>query len=245
MTLYFIGIGLNDEKDITVKGLETVKNCESIYLEYYTSKLNCPIENLEKLYEKKIIIADRELVEKKADEMLDKAKNQDVAFLVIGDIFSATTHIDLFLRAKEKNIKIELIHNASVLTAVGETGLELYKFGKTTSIPFDNENIKTPIEVFNNNQKSNQHTLFLLDLKPLDDKFMNIKEACEYLTKNNIEQNTLAVGCAGLGNINAQIISGTLEELKSKNFNIYPQCLIIPAKNMHFIEEDTIKLFKQ
>ncbi len=245
MTLHFIGIGLNDEKDITVKGLETVKKCESIYLEYYTSKLNCPLENLEKLYGKKIIIADRELVERKADEMLDKAKDNDVAFLVIGDIFSATTHIDLFLRAKEKNIPTNFIHNASVLTAIGESGLELYKFGKATSIPFDNENIKTPITVFESNYKSNLHTLFLLDLHPLDDKFMTINEAAEYLIKNEIDQNLPAIGCAGLGNKNAEVKSGTLEDLKNTKFNIFPQCLIIPAKNMHFIEEDVFKLLKQ
>ena len=27
MTLYLIGLGLNDEKDITIKGLEAIKNC--------------------------------------------------------------------------------------------------------------------------------------------------------------------------------------------------------------------------
>ena len=73
MTLYFIGIGLNDEKDISVKGLEAVRKCDSIYLENYTSALSCPIEALEKLYGKKIILADRELTEKKADEILEKA----------------------------------------------------------------------------------------------------------------------------------------------------------------------------
>jgi len=38
MTLFMIGLGLNDEKDITVKGLETVKKCDFLYLEDYTSK---------------------------------------------------------------------------------------------------------------------------------------------------------------------------------------------------------------
>lgn len=34
---YLIGIGLYDEKDITVKGLEIVKRADRVYLEYYTS----------------------------------------------------------------------------------------------------------------------------------------------------------------------------------------------------------------
>ncbi len=34
---YLIGIGLYDEKDITVKGLEIVKRVDKVYLEHYTS----------------------------------------------------------------------------------------------------------------------------------------------------------------------------------------------------------------
>jgi diphthamide biosynthesis methyltransferase len=37
--LYVIGLGLSDEKDITVRGLEAVKSCERVYLEAYTSIL--------------------------------------------------------------------------------------------------------------------------------------------------------------------------------------------------------------
>lgn len=37
--LYLVGLGLADETDITVKGLEVVKNAERVYLEAYTSIL--------------------------------------------------------------------------------------------------------------------------------------------------------------------------------------------------------------
>lgn len=37
--LYLIGLGLADEKDITVKGLEIVKRAERVYLEAYTAVL--------------------------------------------------------------------------------------------------------------------------------------------------------------------------------------------------------------
>jgi len=37
--LYLIGLGLSDETDITVKGLETVRKCSRVYLEAYTSIL--------------------------------------------------------------------------------------------------------------------------------------------------------------------------------------------------------------
>ncbi len=37
--LYLVGLGLADEKDITVKGLEVVKKAERVYLEAYTAVL--------------------------------------------------------------------------------------------------------------------------------------------------------------------------------------------------------------
>ena len=141
MTLYMIGIGLWDKKDITAKGLEAIRLCDYVYLEDYTSKMNCTKEELEEFYGKKIKLADRDLVEQRAHEILDKAREHEVAFLVIGDVFAATTHTDIRLRAFKKGIQVKVIHNASVLTALGETGLELYKFGKVTSIPFENENV--------------------------------------------------------------------------------------------------------
>ena len=146
--LYLIGIGLNDEKDISIKGLEAVKKCDFVYLECYTSKFNCSVKNLEKFYNKSIILSDRDLVEKESEQtILNNAIDKNVAFLVIGDVFGATTHIDLMLRAKKKNIEVKIINNASILNAIGILGLELYKFGKTTSIPFNNKDIETPFRV--------------------------------------------------------------------------------------------------
>src|SRR3989344_6765066 len=164
MTLYLIGLGLVDEKDITVKGLEAVKKCEYLYLDNYTSALQCGKEDLDKFYGKKIILADRNLVETKANEIIEKAKHASVGLLVVGDVFGATTHIDLLMQAKKAGIRAIIIHNASILSAVGEVGLELYKFGKVTSIPFENENISTPLDVLAMNQNNDLHTLFLLDL---------------------------------------------------------------------------------
>jgi len=56
--LYIVGLGLSDEKDITVKGLEAIKSCERVYLEAYTSVLivskeklvNIIIESFERFY---------------------------------------------------------------------------------------------------------------------------------------------------------------------------------------------------
>ena len=172
MTLFIIGIGLNDEKDITVKGLEAVKKSSHIYLENYTSNLNVPISNLEELYGKKIILADRDMIEKQVEkEILEKAKTENVSLLIVGDPMCATTHDDLMQRAKELEIKTEIIHNASIVNAIGEIGLEVYKYGKITSIPFDNENVEAPYKVFITNLDKGMHTLFLLDLDPINNKY--------------------------------------------------------------------------
>lgn len=39
MVLFIVGLGLGDEKDITVRGLESIRTCSKLYLEYYTSVL--------------------------------------------------------------------------------------------------------------------------------------------------------------------------------------------------------------
>ena len=57
--LFLIGLGLGDIKDITVKGLEIVKKCDKVYLEHYTSILTVGQSELEKFYEREIILADR------------------------------------------------------------------------------------------------------------------------------------------------------------------------------------------
>jgi len=233
-----IGLGLWNAKDISVKALEIVRSCDFVYLETYTSRLGCDISEMEELYGKKIILANRELVEGDSDEILKKEK--DVAFLIMGDVFAATTHVDLRKRAVLHGIKVVVLHNASVLTAVGETGLELYKFGKTTSIPFENENVLSPVDVLNMNRKNGLHTLFLLDLRPDEDRFMSVKEACEYLLKHTDDY--MAVGCAGLGSDAPEIKYAKLSEMEG--FSLIPQCLIIPG-NLHFMEEESLAGFKK
>jgi len=239
--LYLIGIGLGDEKDITVKGLEIVKSCSHVYLESYTNALSISKEKLEEFYGKKVILADRDMIEKNSDEILDKAKTENVALLIIGDVFAATTHVDFMLRTKEKNVDVEIVHNASILTAVGEVGLELYKYGKVTSIPFDNENVDTPVNVLKDNQSLGLHTLFLLDLDPKNDNFLSFAAAAKYLVSKGVDENLTAVGCAALGTKSKKIKVLKLKDMIEINKN--PQCLIIPGR-LHFVEEEALELWK-
>lgn len=249
MPLYFIGLGLNNEKDISINGLEAIKKCDLIYLENYTSVLNCKKEDLEKFYNKKIIFARRNLVEDDDNEIIENAKSKNVAFLVAGDPLAATTHIDLFLRAKKEGIKSHVIHNASITSAVGVTGLQVYKFGKTTSIPLQNENIEAPYDVLKDNLGLGLHTLFLLDLDTEEGKFMSVNDAIRCLLKIEIKKNervfsekTLCIGCARLGSEKQVIKAGAAKELLKFDFGKPVHCLIVPGK-LHFMEEEGLKLW--
>jgi len=249
MTLHIIGLGLGNEKDITLRGLEAVKKCDIIYLESYTSILQCKVEDLGKLFGKKIILASRELVEADNNEILKNSKTKNVALLVVGDPFSATTHIDLFLRAKKEKIEIKIVNNASILTSVGITGLQLYKFGKTASIPINNENVESPYDVLKANLSLGLHTLFLLDLEPSKDKFLSINDAINYLLRveskrkeNVFAKSTLCVGCARIGSENSKIRAGIAESLLNYDFGEPPYCLVVPG-NLHFMESDALRIY--
>ena len=245
--LYIIGIGLGNERDITINSKATLKKCDTIYLENYTSFIGFEVKKLEKLIRKKVVLVDRSFVEVE-NEIIAKAKNQDAAFLVKGDVFSATTHTSLFLRCKQENINCKIIHNASIITGVGDTGLSLYKFGKIVSIPFDNDLIDSPYEIFLAN--NGMHTLFLLDLRPTENRYMDFKVAFNYLLKKSSDKKdrlvnleTFAVVCAAIGTEKAVIKYGKISELMKLEINVYPQCVILPG-DLHFMEEEMLNCFK-
>ena len=238
--LHIISLGLFENKDISIKGFETAKNCHLLFIERYTNFFGSNLKELEEFLGKEIKELKREDVENKSNELIEKAKKFDVGILIPGDCFSATTHISLLIEAKKENVQVNIIHGSSVLTAVGEIGLILYNFGKITTIPFDNKNIKSPIDVLKNNLNLGMHTLFLLDIK--ENKYMNIKEGLLYLLNNNIDENILCVGCSALGSDKKDIKSGKIKDLIKFNFKYYPQCFILPGK-MHFTEEEALELF--
>ena len=94
--LYFIGLGLGDAKDITVKGLEVVKSAKKVFLEHYTSILSCGKTDLEEFYGRNdLILADRDLVESGADEILEDAKVGFSWFIGYSKVFLSYVHIYL------------------------------------------------------------------------------------------------------------------------------------------------------
>ncbi|KJY00250.1 diphthine synthase like protein [Zymoseptoria brevis] len=260
--LYIIGLGLADERDISTKGLEIVRKADRVYLEAYTAVLLVEKRQLESYYGRSIIIADREMVESSSDEILANADAVDVAFLVVGDPFSATTHTDFVLRCRqhEPPIPTRTLPNASILTAVGATGLSLYNFGQTVSMVFFTDDWRP--DSFYNRIRENAdlgfHTLVLLDIKVKEPdlkamargkiiyeppRFMTVAQCASQMieveearAENACNKEKLAIGVARLGSEGEQIVAGTLEELTQADLGKPLHSLVLCGKTMHEME---------
>ena len=84
--LVFIGLGLYDEKDVSVRGLEELKQADTVFAEFYTSLMpGLSVQNLEKMIGNKVnVVSRRVLEEENGQQILDAAKRGKTAFLVPG-----------------------------------------------------------------------------------------------------------------------------------------------------------------
>ncbi|MDI6690521.1 MAG: diphthine synthase, partial [Candidatus Bathyarchaeota archaeon] len=246
----FVGLGLHDELGISLRGLEEVKTAESVFIELYTSFMpDFSIKKFEKLCGKKVQkVSRRELEEENGKIIVEAAKKGKAVLLVPGDPLIATTHIALRIYAQKLGIKTRLVHGASIITAVmGLCGLHSYKFGKSVTIPFPNENpSETPYEVIAQNKESGLHTLCLLDIKAEEKRYLKIRESLEMLLKieekrknKAVTMETLAVGVARAGSTNPTVKADFVKELLNYDFGKPLYSLIFPAK-LHFIETETL-----
>ncbi|KAI5967890.1 DPH5 [Candida margitis] len=256
------------DSDITVRGLETVKKCSRVYLEAYTSILMAANqESLESYYGREIILADRELVESGSDEILRNADVEDVAFLVVGDPFGATTHTDLVLRARELGIKVESIHNASIMNAVGACGLQLYQFGQTISLVFFTDSWKPDsfYDKIMENRKIGLHTLVLLDIKVKEQsienmargrliyeppRYMDIATAAKQLIEieetrqeQAYTENTPCVAISRLGAPTQTFKAGTLKELSEYDSGEPLHTMVMLGRQVHDLELEYLYQF--
>jgi len=254
MAFYLIGTGMN-EKSIGADALEILKTCDKIYLENYTVNFPYPIEQLEKSYGVKITELARSAVED--ESILEEAKNSKVALLVYGDSLSATTHMQLILECKKQNIEYQIFHNASIMTTIAETGLQLYKFGKTASMPNWKEHTNKPTSFMNyikENQSIKAHTLILTDIG------LEINNAMEQLIESSkqtkVELPEKIITISNAGTQNQKIFYDTPKNLANRHTDTpntntpqmqsicMPFCLIIPTE-LHFIEQESLEELKE
>ena len=240
--LYLIGLGLNFDS-ISKRGLEKVKKCKKVYLENYTVDFPYSKSKLEEVIGKKIISADRDFVENLS--IIDESAKKDVALLVYGSPLTATTHVTLLDEAKKSRVKIKVIYNASIFDAVAGTGLQLYKFGKISSMPKWDRNKKgsyTPDSFMKNikdNQSIDAHSLILTDIG------LKFPKAIEQL-KNAGEKNGVVIKkivvCQILGTRQSKILYRDIEGIEEYDIKL-PYCIIIPGK-LHFMEKEILDHFK-
>lgn len=242
MTFYLIGLGLNEESlSIEAKGI--ICNSKEVYLETYTVTFPYSIEALEKVLGKKVIPLKREEVE--GEEFINSAREEDVCLLVYGSPLSATTHNSLIEKCKVEKIPYRVLYNGSVMDAIAESGLQLYKFGKVASMPRWTRGKYEPdsfIEIIKDNKKINAHSLLLIDIG------LECEEALEQLMqalKKKKEKVDEILICSRLGTKDKKILYGRIEELINKASTIKePFCFIIPAQDLHFAEEEIILGFR-
>lgn len=238
--LYLIGLGLCDEKDLSLKAVEIVKKCDC-YAELYTSIWHGSVQGLEEVIGKKIQLLKRKDLEENSEALVESAKKKDIAIFVPGDPLTATTHIDLVYQSRLRKIPVKIIHNASIISAVGETGLQIYKFGKTATIPMSGkmENVKKTVK---GNKKLGLHTLLLLDIDRELNINMTVADALKMLLKAKMvkEFDNLAVFSKAGGE--SEIFYNSTRDLIAKPISL-PAVLIIPGK-MHFSEKDFLELFQ-
>lgn len=237
MALILVGLGLK-ESSISAEALSKLKDCGIIYLENYTVNFPYKKEDLEKALNLKIQELDRSKVE--SLEFLEDARGKNIALLVYGDALSATTHITIIQECIKKKIKYEIFHNNSILISIAETGLELYKFGKTTSMPNWKEHTNKPNSFMNyikQNLSINAHTLILTDIGlEIKDAINQLQESSEQ-TKIEIPEKIIA--CSNVGTKNQKIFYDTPDNLKNTQVPM-PFCLIIPSE-MNYVEKEFLE----
>ena len=249
--LVFVGLGLYDESDVSLKGLQALKDCDEVYAEFYTAKLGrFDKKSFETLIGKKIEILSREETEK-GEKILTAAARKSIVFLTCGDPMIATTHVDLRLRAIQQGIVTKIIHNSSIATAVpGLLGLQHYKFGRTTTLAYAEKDYfpTSPYTVIYNNKKIGLHTLVLLDIQVEKNLFMTANEGFDLLLqmeekekKHLFDTDILACVVARAGGPNPIIAADMLQRLRKKDFGQPLHTIVIPGP-LHFMEVEALEL---
>ncbi|MBI5872283.1 diphthine synthase [archaeon] len=233
-----IGLGLLDEKDLTLRGIEEAKKSDKVYIELYTSKWHGNLKNLEKSMGKQVIELKRSDLEENSKKILEQAKNENIVIFVQGDPMVATTHSSLILDARKSGIKTKVIHNASIISAIAESGLHIYKFGPVVTIPFlEKTKGRLPKSVYDTikeNKKRGLHTLCLLDVIGEEKGYLTVNEAIKILLdlekENNgkiINEGTEVVVVSKIGSYTPKIVYDKIKGVINSQFDI-PSILIIP-----------------
>jgi diphthine synthase len=230
--LYIIGLGLN-ARGISKEGVAAVEKCKKIYLENYTVEFPYGLESLHMGQE--VIRLERKDVE--SNKLIKEAKSIHVALLVYGCPLFATTHTSLVLDARAAGIEVKVIQAASVFDAIGETGLQLYKFGKIASMPAWTDKYQPDfLEYVEQNLSIKAHSLILIDIGL---KFEKALTQLETAAKNRNMKLEKIIVCRKMGTDWQKVIYNSIENLRHEEVRA-PYCIIIPSE-LHFMEKEFLE----
>jgi len=249
--LTFVGLGLYDEQSITIEGREALQAASTVFAEFYTSRLvGTTASELASSHDIDLQVLDRATVERDPGEILDAAENDDAVFVTAGDTMVSTTHVDLRLRAEQRGIETRVVHGTTAQTAAGSlTGLQNYRFGKATTLPFEDahggEGVPdSVVETITDNRSRGLHTLVYLDIK-IDDphwdgteKFMTADHAAGHLATEFPD--TLGVAVARAGSPEPVVKADTLDALAADGFGDPLHLLVVPG-DLHEMERDALR----
>lgn len=233
--LYLIGIGLKP-KHLTLEAVEALKECKSVFLEAYTSKYSeGTVKALERTIEKSVMKLKREQIEENSRMLLVQGKKENIAVLVYGNPFTATTHIQLLLDAKKQGIRYKVIPSVSIINFLGKTGLDEYRFGRITTIVFPGEKYcpESFYDVIEKNKQLGLHTLCLLDIRAEEGRMMSVADALAIIEKiekksgKKLVKESRLVALCGAGSEEEIIKIASFNELKRSSYNCFPQSLIV------------------
>ncbi|MCI4327377.1 MAG: diphthine synthase [Thermoplasmata archaeon] len=251
--LRFVGAGLGDERDLSRRALDRLRSSDRIFAEEYTSHLaSGALERLEAELGRPIERLNRAELEDEREILEALAKGGSVALLVAGDPFVATTHVHLRLAAEAAGHQWEYLPGASVLTAATSLlGLMHYRFGRVVSLPFPDPGFDpvSPFEAIGRNRLSASHTLVLLDLRPLEGRFLTAGDALGRFEgpaarAAGVDASTEFGVVARVGRPDAQAWWGTRAELTGVEFGAPLHTVVVPAPELHFAETDAVRRWR-
>ena len=245
--LTIIGLGLGGPNSITMDGVIALSLSDHIFYETYTSPIHSETLDWVKLKaQKEPIHLSRSQVEE-PKEIIELAKEKNISLLIVGDALSATTHVSLLLECKKNDIECQVIHNASVLTAVaGVLGLQHYNFGPVTTLvlPEGDYRQTSPIDKIKANMKNGNHTLVLLDIKAdQPDKepvYMTASQAAWQLIEAKLSGEIKIAAAARVGREDQKLWYGKIKELAKTDLGKAPHSIVVPAK-LHFTEREFLE----
>jgi diphthine synthase len=243
--LSFIGLGLYDERSITLRGRDALSEADAAFAEFYTSRLvGTTVETVESAHDIDIQVRDRAGVEQDPEPILTAAEDGHAAFLTAGDTMISTTHVDLRTRARERGIETRVIHGTTAQTAASSlTGLQNYRFGKATTLPFEETHGGVPdsvLETIRANRERDLHTLVYLDIDAEAGRYM-AGDTAAALLEDGLDD-PLGVVVAQAGSDDPTVRADRLSTLAGESFGSPLHLLVIPAEP-HPLERESLQTF--